>query len=96
MAHEFSLFSKAFDSLYEQLQGGGGGVYLSIFFCFYSNRQVPKLYTMNQYFENLISIKTYFYKGTRLPVTRWVKLSLNFESLVKRVMKFLLGQRLFK
>ena len=33
---------------------------------------------------------------TRLPVTRWVKLSLNFELLVKRVMKFLLGQRLFK
>ena len=32
---------------------------------------------------------------TRLPVTRWVKLSLNFELLVKRVMKFLLGQRLF-
>ena len=33
--------------------------------------------------------------STRLPVTRWVKLSLNFELLVKRVMKFLLGQRLF-
>ena len=32
---------------------------------------------------------------TRLPVTRWVKLSLNFELLVKKVMKFLLGQRLF-
>ena len=32
---------------------------------------------------------------TRLHVTRWVKLSLNFELLVKRVMKFLLGQRLF-
>ena len=32
---------------------------------------------------------------TRLPVTRWVKLSLNFELLVKTVMKFLLGQRLF-
>ena len=32
---------------------------------------------------------------TRLPVTRWVKLSLNFELLVNRVMKFLLGQRLF-
>ena len=30
-----------------------------------------------------------------IPVTRWVKLSLNFELLVKRVMKFLLGQRLF-
>ena len=28
---------------------------------------------------------------TRLPVTRWVKLSLNFELLVKKVMKFLLG-----
>ena len=36
-----------------------------------------------------------FYYYTRLPVTRWVKLSLNFELLVKRVMKFLLGQRLF-
>ena len=35
------------------------------------------------------------YKYTRLPVTRWVKLSLNFELLVKKVMKFLLGQRLF-
>ena len=36
-------------------------------------------------------------KVTRLPVTvtRWVKLSLNFELLLKRVMKFLLGQRLF-
>ena len=28
-------------------------------------------------------------------MTRWVKLSLNFELLVKRVMKFLSGQRLF-
>ena len=37
-------------------------------------------------------IKTYI----RLPETRWVKLSLNFELLVNRVMKFLLGQRLFK
>ena len=36
-----------------------------------------------------------FYKYTRLPVTRLVKLSLNFELLVNRVMKFLLGQRLF-
>ena len=36
-----------------------------------------------------------FYKYTKLPVTRWVKLSLNFELLVNRVMKFLLGQRLF-
>ena len=36
-----------------------------------------------------------FYKYTRLPVTRWVKLSLNFELLVNRVMKFILGQRLF-
>ena len=36
-----------------------------------------------------------FYKYTRLPVTRWVKLSLNFELLANRVMKFLLGQRLF-
>ena len=35
-----------------------------------------------------------FYKYTRLPVIRWVKLSLNFELLVNRVMKFLLGQRL--
>ena len=35
---------------------------------------------------------------TRLPVTRWVKwvkLSLNFELLVNRVMKFVLGERLF-
>ena len=32
---------------------------------------------------------------TRLPVTRWVKLSLYFELLVKRVMEILLGQRLF-
>ena len=36
-----------------------------------------------------------FYKYTRLPLTRWVKLSLNFELLVKRVMKFLLGQNAF-
>ena len=35
------------------------------------------------------------YLYTRLPVTRWVKLSLNFELLVRKVMKFLLGQRLF-
>ena len=32
---------------------------------------------------------------TRLPGTSWVKLSLNFELLVKGVMKFLVGQRLF-
>ena len=32
---------------------------------------------------------------TRLPVTRWVKLNLNYELLVNRVMKFLLCQRLF-
>ena len=37
----------------------------------------------------------YFYFKTRLPVTRWVKLSPNFELLVKKVMKFLLSQRLF-
>ena len=36
-----------------------------------------------------------FYKNTRLTVTRYVKLSLNFELLVNRVMKLLLGQRLF-
>ena len=36
-----------------------------------------------------------FYKYTRLPVTRWVKLSLNFELLVKKVMKFVLSQPLF-
>ena len=36
-----------------------------------------------------------FYKYTKLTGTRWVKLSLNFELLVNRVMKFLLGQRLF-
>ena len=30
-----------------------------------------------------------------LNLTRWVKLSLNFELLVNRIMKFLLGQRLF-
>ena len=30
-----------------------------------------------------------FYKYTRLPVTRYVKLSLNFELLVNTVMKFL-------
>ena len=36
-----------------------------------------------------------FSKYTRLPVTCWVKLSLNFELLVNRVMKFSLGQRLF-
>ena len=29
------------------------------------------------------------------PLTRWVKLSLNFELQVYRVMKILLGQRLF-
>ena len=28
-------------------------------------------------------------------MTRWVKLSVNFELQVNRVMKFLLGQRLF-
>ena len=32
---------------------------------------------------------------TRLRVTCWVKLSLNFKLLVNRVMKFLLDQRLF-
>ena len=36
-----------------------------------------------------------FYKYTKLPATRWVKLSLNFELLVNRVIKLLLGQRLF-
>ena len=36
-----------------------------------------------------------FYNYTRLPMTRWVKLSLNFELLVNRVLYFLLGQRLF-
>ena len=36
-----------------------------------------------------------FYKYTRLPVTHWVKLSLNVELLVNGVIKFLLGQRLF-
>ena len=36
-----------------------------------------------------------FYEYTSLPVTRWVKLSLNFELLLNREMKFLLGQRLF-
>ena len=36
-----------------------------------------------------------FYKYTRLPVTRWVKLSLNFDLFVNRVLKFLLGQCLF-
>ena len=29
-----------------------------------------------------------FYKYTRLPVIRWVKLSQNFELLVDRLMKF--------
>ena len=43
----------------------------------------------------IVTNKGYFYQITRLPVTRWVKLSLNFELLVKKVMKFLLGQRLF-
>ena len=33
--------------------------------------------------------------ATGLPVTRWVKLGLNFELLVKRGKKFLLRQRLF-
>ena len=36
-----------------------------------------------------------FYEYTKLPVTRCVKLSLNFELLVNRVMEFLLGERLF-
>ena len=37
--------------------------------------------------------KMNFINKTRLPVTRWVKLSLNSELLVNRAMKFLLGQR---
>ena len=51
----------------------------------------------NFYSRNAFSfiIWTNFYELTRLPVTRWVKLSLNFELLVNREMKFLLGQRLF-
>ena len=44
---------------------------------------------------SLSAVSVDFYQETRLPVTRWVKLSLNFELQVKRVMKFLLGQRLF-
>ena len=32
---------------------------------------------------------------TWLPMTRWVKLSLNFELLVNKIMKLLLGQLLF-
>ena len=42
-----------------------------------------------------LSVELIFLDLTRLPVTRWVKLSLNFELLVKRAMKFLSGQRLF-
>ena len=45
--------------------------------------------------SNNQSRRSDFYKYTRLPVTSWVELSLNFELLVKRVMKFLVGQRLF-
>ena len=44
-------------------------------------------FIINQYLVEFII-------STRLTVTRWVKLSLNFELLVNRVMKFLLGQRL--
>ena len=36
-----------------------------------------------------------FFKYTRLPVTSRVKLSLNFELLVNRVMKFLLASSTF-
>ena len=35
------------------------------------------------------------YNYTILPVARWVKLSLNFQLLVNRVMKYFLGHRLF-
>ena len=43
-------------------------------------------------FIYLIAVILYY---TRLPVTLWVKLSLNFELLVNRVMKLLLSQRHF-
>ena len=43
---------------------------------------------------NQTSKVTRVYKYTRLPLICFVKLSLNFELLVNRVMKFLLGQRL--
>ena len=34
-----------------------------------------------------------FYKYTRLPVTRWVKLSLNFE-LLKKILFYIYSQRI--
>ena len=49
-------------------------------------------------FQLTISMDFQFLLLTRLPVTRWVKLSLNFELLVPkyREIKFLLGQRILK
>ena len=34
--------------------------------------------------RNIYFLAFYFYQRTRLPVTRWVKLSLNFELLVPK------------
>ena len=52
------------------------------------------IYSFGKYLPSAFFQNSIIYV-TRLPVTRWVKLSLNFELLVNRVMKFLLGQRLF-
>ena len=61
----------------------------------YSSHSVSRIRTHGLKQTIIQSRWSEFYKYTRLPVTRWVKLSLNFELLVKRVMKFLLGKRLF-
>ena len=47
------------------------------------------------YCEGMLSLVVLWHCDTRLPVNRWFKLSLNFELLVNRGMKFVLGQRLF-
>ena len=49
-----------------------------------------RLRNLGNIVESLTEYVLYLYIYTRLPVTRWVKLSLNFELLVKRAMKFLL------
>ena len=58
-----------------------------------STEPLNRIYTRPQTIKR--AKRPEFYNYIRLPVTRWVKLNLNFELLVNRVMKFLSGQRLF-
>ena len=56
---------------------------------------LTKMYIYEYVNIQKMCIYIYIYIYTRLLKTNWVKLSLNFELLVNRVMKFLLGKRLF-